>query len=86
MNKLEEIQLIIKEVLLEYKKRTSIEEWLIENEIMLGELLDPKESFEYKKEGKGLFTYKDTSGDVYFVRLVYQALNEPYLELKTGWF
>ena len=86
MDKLEEISKIIKEVIKEYRKKSEIEELLIENEIILGELLNPDDSFDYRKTGKGIFTYKDSSGDVYFVKLSYQASNEPYLELKTGWF
>jgi len=60
------------------------DELILENEIILSELLDPEDSYEYEGS-KGLYYYKDSNNVKFFVRLVYQPLSDPYFELKTGW-
>lgn len=61
------------------------DELILENEIILGEMLDISDYYPY--EGlKGLYTYKDDNGDEFFVRLAYQPIgSNPFFELKTGW-
>lgn len=59
-------------------------ELILENEIMLGELLDPTDYYEYEGS-KGFYTYKDSQENIFFVRLVYLPINPPMFELKTGW-
>ncbi len=86
MVSLKEIHEIVKGVLLEYRKKVQEEEILIEQEIYLAELLNPENSFEYKKEGKSIFVYQDRNENYYFVRITYQPTEDPHFELKTGWF
>lgn len=54
------------------------------NEIILSELLDPNNYYDYKGK-KGLYTYKDINNVTFFVRLTYQPVNPPHFEFKTGW-
>jgi hypothetical protein len=86
MKKLELQKLIQKEVKEFFKQNPySLEDELIlENEIIISELLDPENSYEYEGS-KGLYYYKDANNVKFFVRLTYQPLTNPYFELKTGW-
>jgi hypothetical protein len=86
MKKLELQKLIQKEVKEFFKQNPySLEDELIlENEIIISELLDPENSYEYEGS-KGLYYYKDANNVTFFVRLTYQPLTNPYFELKTGW-
>jgi hypothetical protein len=61
------------------------EDWELNESIIMGELLNPDESFSYEGD-KGLYFYKDSSDNEYFVRLAYQVTESPYFEFKTGWF
>jgi hypothetical protein len=93
---MEKIKKIIKEELKKYfqtHKYSLLDETLITNEILIGELLDPNDSYQYTEE-KGYYEYKDISGDVFFVRLHYiptpgvdtkNGLTGGIMELKTGW-
>jgi hypothetical protein len=86
--KLDNLKQIIKEELERYFKSNpySLEdELIIENEIMLGELLNPDNSYPYINEGKGIWSYKDMNDVKFIVRLTYQPTSTPYLEFKTGW-
>ena len=83
--RLDEIQKIVKIELEEYFKthKYSLEdELIIENEIIIGELLDPDEAYPYEGS-KGYYEYKDISGDIFFVRIHY--IPNKYMEFKTGW-
>lgn len=60
------------------------DELILENQIILGELLDPSNVYPYSGS-RGLCTYIDSTDVTYFVRLIYQPTSEPYFELKTGW-
>jgi hypothetical protein len=86
--KINELKRIIKEEIGKFflTREYSLEEELIlENEIYLSELLDPEDYYEYEG-GKGLYTYKDSNEDEFFVRLAYTPLTtKSYFELKTGW-
>lgn len=86
MEKLELQKLIQKEVKEFFKQNPySLEDELIlENEIIISELLDPEDSYQYEGS-KGLYYYKDANNVKFFVRLTYQPLTSPYFELKTGW-
>jgi hypothetical protein len=58
------------------------EQWQVEESI----ILDANgETFNYTKIGNGIFTYKDSMNNAFFVRLTYNATIKPYFELKTGW-
>ena len=61
------------------------EELMIETNILLGELLNPDNSYEYEGS-KGWFHYNDINKNTYFVRLAYQPTLNPFFELKTGWY
>jgi hypothetical protein len=61
------------------------EDWELNESILMGELLNPDESFNYEGD-KGLHFYKDSLDNEYFVRLTYQPTDDPYFEFKTGWF
>lgn len=59
---------------------------LYESYTLLGELLNPDNSYEYTEEFKGLWHYNDVFNNTYFVRLALQPTSEPYFELKTGYY
>jgi hypothetical protein len=86
MEKLELQKLIQKEVKEFFKQNpySLQDELILENEIILSELLDPEDSYEYEGS-KGLYYYRDINNVTFFVRLTYQPLSDPYFELKTGW-
>lgn len=88
MDKIDQIREIIKEEIRNYFEKHSYsleDELIMENEIWLGELLDPNNAYPYEGS-KGYFKYKDMSDVGFFVRLTYQPESDPYFELKTGWF
>ena len=60
------------------------DELMLENSILIGELLDPDTGYDYQGQ-KGTYTYKDISGDTFFVRAHYVPPPTNYLEFKTGW-
>ena len=71
----------------DYKKLSSIENRnLFETYAMLGELLNPNNSFTYENVAKGWYEYLDSRGNKYFVRLTYNPTVVPFFELKTGWY
>ena len=85
--KVKALQELIKSEIKEFFKvhKYSLEDELIlENEIILSELLDPEDSYEYEGS-KGMYYYKDANSVKFFVRLTYQPLSDPHFELKTGW-
>jgi len=61
------------------------DEMIITNEVMLGELLNPDNSYSYEKVSKGFFTYNDLNGVKFFVRAAYVPEPQNYFEFKTGW-
>jgi hypothetical protein len=68
---------------------SELDEWLITEEIIIGELLNPNYAYPYHGE-KGYYEYKDMNNVTFFVRMTYQAIkwdenNEGYMEFKTGW-
>ena len=86
--KLDDLKKIVKEELQKYFENHlySLEdEMVITNEIMLGELLNPDNSYPYINDGKGIWKYKDMNDVEFIVRLTYQPAQFPYLEFKTGW-
>jgi len=87
--KLDNLKKIVKEELQKHFKSHpySLEdEMIITNEIMLGELLNPDNSYPYEKVSKGFFTYNDLNGVKFFVRAAYTPEPLNYFEFKTGWF
>jgi len=68
----------------EYKKLSLSEQFIYEDGVILGELLNPNESYDYIGK-KGRFYYKDSRDNLYCVRLTYNSTSEPYMEFKTGW-
>lgn len=53
---------------------------------ILGELLDPDKASPYTERVKHLWVFEDSNNLEYYVRLVYQPLNEePFFEVKHGW-
>jgi hypothetical protein len=87
--KLEEIYNKIKGELDEYFETHPYslkDELIMENEIILGELLNPNNSYPYKQIGKGFFTYEDLNKVKFFVRAIYTPEPQNYFEFKTGWF
>lgn len=84
---LTKIKILIKEELKTYFKDNDYslkDELIMENEILIGELLDPENSYQYEGE-KGFYTYKDSNGITFFVRLTYLPEPHNYFEFKTGW-
>ena len=81
------IKKIIKEELKKFFKTNPYslkDELVIGNEILIGELLDPNNSYPYTGS-KGYYEYKDISGDIFFVRLHYIPEPQNVMEFKTGW-
>lgn len=68
-----------------YNKLNLIEKNLFESYWLLGELLNPENSYDYKQEMKGYWVFKDNTGYEFFIRLVFQPVNEGYWEIKMGW-
>ena len=79
---------ILKEISLssEYQNLNMSDRNLYETYIMLGELLNPDNSYPYEEKIKGLWEYSDIAKNTYFVRLTYQPTTHPYFELKTGYY
>jgi hypothetical protein len=87
--KLDDLKKIVKEELqkhFESHPYSLEDEMIITNEVMLGELLNPDNSYPYINKGKGIRGYKDMNDVEFIVRLTYQPTSPPYLEFKTGWF
>jgi len=63
------------------------EKTILEQEDSLtAEVLNPDgEQFEYEGS-KGLYTYKDSKGNLYFAKLTYNPTSQPFFEFKVGWF
>lgn len=62
-----------------------VDQNLYESYSLLGELLNPDDSYEYSGSG-GYFVYKDIKDNIFFARLTYHPLDkDPYFEFKTGW-
>jgi len=61
------------------------EELILQNEILLGELLNPDNSLPYKEKLKGMWIYDDPNGVEFFVR-VHWLPHHDFFEFKTGWF
>ena len=64
----------------------SADQNLFESYVMLGELLNPDSAYKYEQKIKGLWEYNDIEENTYFVRITFQPSNQPYFELKTGYF
>jgi len=61
--------------------------FLTQEDELMDEVVNPDgDIFDYNKKSKGLFLYNDSKDNVYFVRLTFQPTENPYFELKTGWF
>lgn len=83
---------IIKDEITSYFKTnpySELDEWIITEEIMMGELLNPNYAYPYQGE-KGYYEYKDINNVTFFVRISYQSIkwdenNQGYMEFKTGW-
>ena len=87
--KLNNLEKIVKEELQKHFKNHPYslkDEMIITNEVMLGELLNPDNSYPYEKVSKGFFTYEDLNGVKFFVRAAYTPEPQNYFEFKTGWF
>jgi len=86
--KLNNLKQTIKKELKKYFEKNPYslkDELIIENEILIGELLNPNNSLPYEGK-KGFYTYEDPSGVIFFVRINYAPEPLNYLEFKTGWF
>lgn len=89
--KTSDLRQIIKEELNAFFQKnpySELDEWLIIEEVTLGELLNPNCAYPYYGE-KGYYEYKDMNDVVFFVRMSYQSTkwdenNNGYMEFKTG--
>jgi hypothetical protein len=87
--KLEKLYDIVKEEIQKYFENHPYslkDKLLMETDILLGELLNPDNSYSYEKVSKGFFTYNDLNGVKFFVRAAYVPEPQNYFEFKTGWF
>ena len=77
----EEIDKVLNNHILSEKQK-----WTVSNAILMAELLDPNgDAFEYTVSN-GIYTYMDSKDNLFFVRLSYEATEDPFFVLKTGWF
>lgn len=60
---------------------------IFESYYILGELLNPNNSYEYKEHETldGCWYFIDDHSGEFFVRLIYQPILKPYFEIKMGW-
>jgi len=90
--KSQELRNIIKEEITHYFKThpySELDEFLIIEETIMGELLNPNYAYPYQGE-KGYYEYKDMNDVTFFVRMSYSSIkwdknNDGYMEFKTGW-
>lgn len=90
--KYSKLKYIIKEEIENYFKThpySELDEWLIQEEVILGELLNPDNSYQYEGS-KGYYLYKDMNNVTFFVKASFQPIkwdknNNGYIEFKTGW-
>jgi hypothetical protein len=89
-SKIDKIYALIKKEIILYEHQygtvTLLDENLIESYVFLSELLNPINAFPYKQKMKGWFDYKDSLGNKYFARIIYQPTTTPYFEFKTGYY
>ena len=66
----------------------TIETLLEEEDQLMAEIVNPDgEQFQYEELNiKGLYTYEDSRGNLYFARIFTQPTNPPHFEFKVGWF
>ena len=66
----------------------TIETLLEEEDQLMAEIVNPDgEHFQYEELNiKGLYTYEDSRGNLYFARIFTQPTNPPHFEFKVGWF
>lgn len=53
--------------------------------IMLGELLDPNHTYEYKKKNGNVYSYADSDGNNFNVRVYFQPYDGDFFEVKAYW-
>lgn len=86
MSKIERLRSIVQEEIKSFFQNhpyTLMDRFILENEIIIGELLNPDNALPYKGD-KGWFYYTDPQGVEFFVRAFYNPIRD-YIELKTGW-
>lgn len=69
----------------QYDVKTAIDENLLHTYVMLGELLNPENAYEYDSYKDDIYYFNDSSDNRFCARLVYQPTKEPYWEFKTRW-
>jgi hypothetical protein len=69
----------------DYIKLNIKDQNLFQSYWLLGELLNPINSYNYEEEAKGYWVFIDEHGYDFFVRIVYQPVGEGYWEVKFGW-
>lgn len=68
----------------QYDAKDAADENLFETYLMLGELLNPNNAYEYNVF-QGMYYFRDSSDNPFCARLVYQPTAEPFWEFKTWW-
>lgn len=69
----------------QYDVKNEVDKNLLETYIMLGELLNPDNAYEYDHYKNDIYYFNDSSGNRFCARLVYQPTKDPYWEFKTWW-
>lgn len=69
------------------KLESYIDKNLFESYFILGELLNPDNSYNYKEKMRGYWVFTDNFGYDFFIRIFFQPLEETesYFEMKMGW-
>lgn len=69
----------------QYDVESEADKNLLETYIMLGELLNPDNAYEYDHYKNDIYYFNDSSGNRFCARLVYQPTTDPFWEFKTWW-
>ena len=69
----------------DYQELDIVGKNLFESYWLMGELLDPTNSYPYEELTKGYWVFEDDGGYEFFVRMLFQPVGEGYWEIKMGW-
>lgn len=69
-----------------YDNMSIIEENLMDTHVMLAELLNPNNAYEYRQSNiSNMYLFTDMYDNTFFVRLAFQPIGDGYFEVKSGW-
>lgn len=69
----------------QYRPINDADRNVLNTHIMLGELLDPSNAYEYSVYKNEIYYFDDSGGNMFCARLVFQPTAKPFYEFKTWW-